>query len=81
MSSNNVELSHAKRGTDMCLSVCVYNTCVACTLRYLSLSLSMCVCVYDVCGVQKEQNTVYSDEDVIFFERQLDLYGRLCYVS
>jgi len=39
------------------------------------------VCVCDGVLVQKEQNAVYNEEEVIFFERQLDLYGRLCYVS
>ena len=40
---------------------------------FMSVCLSACL--------QKEQNLAYSENDVIFFERQLDLYGRLCYVS
>ena len=31
--------------------------------------------------LQKENNLAYSDEDVLFFERQLDLFGKLAHVS
>lgn len=30
---------------------------------------------------QKEHNLTYSEEDVMFFQHQLDLFGKLAYVS
>lgn len=34
-----------------------------------------------IVALQKEQFALYNEDDVIFFERQLDLYGKLSYVS
>lgn len=31
--------------------------------------------------VMQKESTCFNDEDVIFFEHQLDLYGNLCYVG
>jgi len=33
------------------------------------------------CTVQKSHNLTYAEEDVMFFEHQLDLFGKLAYVS
>jgi len=33
------------------------------------------------CAVQKSHNLTYAEEDVMFFEHQLDLFGKLAYVS
>ena len=32
-------------------------------------------------ALQKDKFHMYNEDDVIFFERQLDLYGKLSYVS
>jgi len=32
-------------------------------------------------NVQKSHNLTYAEEDVMFFEHQLDLFGKLAYVS
>jgi len=35
----------------------------------------------NVCGsFQKQQNLAYCEEDVMFFEHQLDLFGKLAFV-
>jgi len=33
------------------------------------------------CNIQKSHNLTYAEEDVMFFEHQLDLFGKLAYVS
>jgi len=37
--------------------------------------------VFHVNDAQKSHNLTYAEEDVMFFEHQLDLFGKLAYVS
>ena len=51
-------------------------------IRYFKVdrrSKSLCNCEWYF--VQKQQNLAFCDEEVMFFEHQLDLFGKLAYVS
>jgi len=42
----------------------------------------VCVCVFFICyDIKKSHNLTYAEEDVMFFEHQLDLFGKIAYVS
>ena len=51
-----------------------HNDCVLFLMQLMNLYISVFL-------LQKENNLAYSEEDVLFFERQLDLFGKLAYVS
>ena len=61
------------------LSYCYLTICWYYNLEF-TFSFVSFICIF-ILSLQKENNLAYNEEDVKFFEHQLDLFGKLAFVS